>query len=109
VSNKMAGVHRLTKKQPEEKDVLVIYNVAKKDPEQPANVKLAIQCIYDYVANYPVYFRVQPTMHNSRLVFSIIGTIPDQEQLNKVLALAVSECNCELVHGPNQSPKMRTR
>jgi len=109
MSNKMAGMHRLIKKQPEEKDVLVIYNVAKKDPEQPAEVKLAIRCIYDYVANYPVYFRVQPVMHNSRLVFSIIGTIPDQEQLKRVLALAMSECNCELVYGPNQPPQTRVR
>jgi len=101
MSNKLAGIRIPVKNKPE-KDFLAIYNVAKKDLEQPADVQTAIKCIYDYVANSPMYFKVEPVMHNSRLVFSITGLRSDHVMLVRVLGLAVGDCNCVLVHGPFQ-------
>ncbi len=77
------------------KDILIHYKVTKQE-DKKIDIKLVIGCIYMYIQNKPIFFKVEPTFIYDVLCFAVVGSKREHLKLQIFLGSDLEKLNCKL-------------
>jgi len=79
------------------KDIIKNYMVLPKEYHKaPIDMKILIECIYSYIQNNEIYFKYEPSMYKSVLIFGIVGFKKNHKALKRDLGKNINDLHCIL-------------
>lgn len=78
-----------------ESDVLVNYCIMKA-ADAPADIEAALKVVAKHVMTHPIYYHIDPVMHDGQVLFSLIGFPSDHSWFQRMVPVDVAGYNCVL-------------